>query len=171
MALRQQVTGLAVELKGTPIDVLLNNAGRLTSSHFGGIDYQVWRDEIEVNLLAPMRVAETFVEHVAASDQKKIVAVSSQLGSIANNTSGGHYIYRSSKAGLNMAYRSLAADLEPRGIIAAVLSPGWVKTDMGGESATLTPEESVTGMRKVIAALDASGSGGFHEYTGEELPW
>lgn len=171
VALPQQITGLAMELEGTAVDVLINNAGTLTSNHFGSIDYDAWRAELEVNLLAPVRIAEAFADHVAASDQKKLVSISSQLGSIANNTSGGHYSYRTSKAALNMAMRSLAADLAGKGIIAAALSPGWAQTDMGGPSATITPADSVSGMRAVIERLDDSMRGGFYEYTGNELPW
>lgn len=171
VTLAQQITGLAMELKGTAIDVLINNAGTLTSSHFGSIDYDAWRAELEVNLLAPMRMAEAFADHVAASDQKKLVSVSSQMGSIGNNTVGGHYSYRTSKAALNMAMRSLAVDLADRGIIVCALSPGWARTDMGGTNASITPAESVTGLRAVIGRLDASMRGGFWEYTGSEMPW
>ena len=98
---------------------------------------------LEVNTMGPMRVSEAFVEHVACSGRKLIVTLTSGMGSIADNTSGGSIAYRSSKAAVNMVMRSLAIDLASRGITCAVVNPGWVQTDMGGPNANLTPAESV----------------------------
>ena len=113
---------------------------------------------------------ERFVEQVARSERKLIVNISSVMGSIAEN-GGGHYIYRSSKAALNMVTRGLAADLADRGITAVSLHPGWVQTDMGGENAAVTPPNSVAGMRRVIERLTTADSGGFFRYDGAEIAW
>ncbi len=99
------------------------------------------------------------------------MALSSRLGSIALNDSGGLYTYRSSKAALNAAWRSLAVDWKPSGLVAALLSPGWVRTDMGGSHAELDPAESVAGMRRVIEGLGPDSSGRFFNWTGEEIAW
>ena len=124
----------------------------------------------EVNALAPLVMAEAFVEHVARSSQKKMIAISSILGSIKNNN-GGRYIYRASKTALNMEWSCLAKDMEPKGVICVALHPGWVQTDMGGPTATLTIEQSVPGMVKVIEGLKTSDNGRFLQYDGGELPW
>jgi NAD(P)-dependent dehydrogenase (short-subunit alcohol dehydrogenase family) len=93
------------------------------------------------------------------------------MGSIGDNTSGGSIAYRTSKAAVNMVMRSAAIDLAPRGIMCVVVNPGWVKTDMGGPSATLTPQESVTALRRLIETLGPSNSGKFYHYDGSEYPW
>ena len=166
-----RVAGLARELADEAIDVLVNNAGIMgPRSGFGETDYDDWVQVLKVNSLAPMRMAERFVEQVARSERKLIVNVSSVMGSIAQN-GGGHYIYRSSKAALNMVTRGLAADLADRGITVVSLHPGWVRTDMGGADATLAPAESVAGMRRVIEGLTTADSGGFFGYDGGEIPW
>jgi NAD(P)-dependent dehydrogenase (short-subunit alcohol dehydrogenase family) len=118
-----------------------------------------------------MRVSEAFVEHVARSDRKLIVTLTSGMGSIADNTSGGSIVYRSSKAAMNMVMRSLAIDLAPRGITCVVVNPGWVRTDMGGPNATLGPSESISRMRRLIATLGPEQSGKFFNHNGREYPW
>jgi NAD(P)-dependent dehydrogenase (short-subunit alcohol dehydrogenase family) len=159
--------------------VLVNNAGVYSVNQgrrddvgqtFGDMDYAAWERVLRVNAMAPFKLAEAFVEHVASSDQKKIAIVSSGMGSIAA-APGGFYAYRSSKAALNMVAASLARDLAPRGIRVALLSPGWVRTRMGGPSASLSPEESVRGMRARIAELDDESTGHFLSWDGSELPW
>ncbi len=167
-----RVAGLARELADDAIDVLLNNAGVYgPRSGFGETDFDDWLDVLKINTIAPLRMAERFVEHVARSERKLIVSISSGMGSIAMNDAGGHYPYRASKAALNMVVKGLSADLAARGIIAVALSPGWVQTDMGGSSAELTPEESVAGMRAVIDGLTPADSGRFLNYQGEDRPW
>ena len=121
--------------------------------------------------MGPMRVSEAFVEHVAQSDRKLIVTLTSDMGSIADNTSGGSIVYRSSRVAVNMVMRSLAIDLAPRGITCVVVNPGWVQTDMGGPNATLKPSESIRRMRRLIATLGPEQSGKFFNYTGREYPW
>jgi NAD(P)-dependent dehydrogenase (short-subunit alcohol dehydrogenase family) len=165
------IDALAAELSGTPIDVLLNVAGVMGSKGFGATDYAEWSRVLTVNVLAPMKMAEAFVEHVAASEHKKIVTLTSRMGSIGDNTSGGYYAYRSSKAAANAVMKSLALDLAGRGIIAVPIHPGWVRTDMGGPSAPLATPDSAVGMRRVIAGLTAADSGRFLQYEGREIPW
>jgi NAD(P)-dependent dehydrogenase (short-subunit alcohol dehydrogenase family) len=167
-----RVAGLARELADEAIDVLLNNAGVYgPRSDFGETDFDDWLDVLKINTIAPLRMAERFVEQVARSDRKLIVSISSGMGSIAMNDEGGRYPYRTSKAALNMVVKGLAADLAARGIIAVALSPGWVQTDMGGPNADLTPEESVAGMRAVIDGLTPDDSGRFFNYQSEDRPW
>ena len=166
------VKALAGELKGEAIDVLICNAGisGKEATVLGAIDPVVWRETFEVNALAPLMIAEAFADHVAASKDRKLVAISSRLGSItfANN---GRYSYRASKAALNMEWKGLSVDLASRGLICVVLHPGWVQTDMGGATATLTIEQSVPAMVKVIDGLKPADNGRFLNYDGTELPW
>ena len=169
------VKALAAKLKGEAIDVLICNAGvggerGSTSQDLGKLEPEAWRHMFEINTLAPLMMAEAFVEHVARSQQKKMIAISSILGSIKNNN-GGRYFYRASKTALNMEWSVLAKDVEPKGIICVALHPGWVQTDMGGPTATLTIDQSVPGMVKVIDGLKTSDNGRFLQYDGGELPW
>lgn len=176
-----QIEALARELKGMPIDVLLNSAavmGResfatkgLAVQRFGEIDYADWEHTLRVNVLGPMKVAEAFVENVAASEQKKIVTLTSMVGSMGQNTVGGLYCYRSSKAAANCIMKSMAIDLKARGIIAAPLHPGWVRTAIGGPRGELDVPTSVAGVRKVIASLTLARAGRFLQWDGRELPW
>ncbi len=166
------ITALAQDLSGQAIDVLINNAGVMGPRlSFGELDSAAWAEVLRINVIAPLKVAEAFVGHVARSDQKKIVTVSSKMGSMTDNTSGGSFIYRSSKAGVNAAMRSLSFEVAPQGIASAMLHPGWVRTDMGGPNGLIDATESVSGMRSVIAALDADMSGRFWNYDGTEIPW
>jgi NAD(P)-dependent dehydrogenase (short-subunit alcohol dehydrogenase family) len=174
------IADLATTLKGTPIDVLINNAGIFGPKILGAgepgqtfehIDYAAWARIMRVNMFAPVRMAEAFIDNVVASDQKKIVSISSIMGSIAS-TEGGYYLYRTSKAGLNMAMATLARDVHDRGVSVAVFCPGFVKTDMGGAMANITPETSIAGLRRRIEELSLETSGQFfHRYNGDALPW
>jgi NAD(P)-dependent dehydrogenase (short-subunit alcohol dehydrogenase family) len=168
----KQVQALAKALKGTAIDVLLNNAGMLTGyESFGDTDAESWLQTLHVNSIAPLKLTEALVEHVAASEQKKVASITSGMGSIGSHASSGAYAYRSSKAALNMVMVTAANELRARGISVAVISPGWVKTDMGGTNATLNVKESAAGIRKVIDKLNVGISGQFFNYSGENLPW
>ncbi len=169
----RQIEALAKTLKNEPIDILLNNAGIYGPEKvlLGQIDYDTWAEVLRVNTLAPLKMAECFLENVARSERKIIAAISSTMGSIASNEEGRHYLYRSSKAALNMAYKSLSIDVKPRGIIAVVLCPGWVQTDMGGPTATLKPEQSISGLKRVLGGLRPEDSGKFFYYNGDEIPW
>jgi NAD(P)-dependent dehydrogenase (short-subunit alcohol dehydrogenase family) len=167
------VKAAAAELDGQAIDLLLNNAGvgGPRGQAIGNIDYEAWAKVLDVNTLGPMRISEAFVDHVARSDRKLIVTLTSGMGSIADNTSGGAFAYRSSKAAVNMVMRSLAIDLAPRGITCVVVNPGWVLTDMGGPHATLTPAESVTRVRHLIENLGPKDSGKFFNHDDREYAW
>jgi NAD(P)-dependent dehydrogenase (short-subunit alcohol dehydrogenase family) len=125
---------------------------------------------MQVNLMGPVKMTEAFLQHVAASTLKTVAVISSVLGSIARSD-GRLYIYRTSKAAVNMAVKSLAVELKSRGFIVIALHPGWVKTDMGGPDADITPAESVRGLRKVLGALGPEDSGRLVAYNGEEIPW
>ena len=167
------VKAAAAELDGQAIDLLLNNAGvgGARGQTVGNIDYAAWAKVLDVNTMGPLRVSEAFVDHVARSERKLIVTLTSGMGSIADNTSGGAIAYRSSKAAVNMVVRSLAIDLTPRGITCVVVNPGWVRTDMGGPHATLTPAESVKRLRDLIETLGPAQSGKFYNHDGREYPW
>ena len=155
-----------------PIDILINNAGVYDPSPaFGRTNFTAWADVFSVNTMAALRMAEAFVDHVARSQRKVIAAISSGMGSIADNSSGGYYAYRTSKSALQMVMRSLAIDLGPLGIVAVTLNPGWVKTDMGGPGGSLTPEDSVRRMRAILDKVGPTDSGKFFHYTGKEFPW
>jgi NAD(P)-dependent dehydrogenase (short-subunit alcohol dehydrogenase family) len=167
-----QVAGLARELADRPIDLLLNNAGIYgPRTGFGETDYDEWAPVFRVNTMAPLRMAERFVAQVARSERRLIANVSSRMGSIGDNSRGGSYIYRSSKAALNMVVKSLSADLAGRGIAVVAFHPGWVQTDMGGPEAAITAAESVAGMRAVIERLGPADNGKFFNYDGSEIPW
>jgi len=163
----------AAGLNGESIDVLLNSAGIIgkPGQRTGNIDYESWEEVLNVNTLGPLRVTEAFVEHVARSERKLVVTITSGLGSLADNTSGGSIPYRSSKAAVNMAMRSAAIDLAPRGITCVLVNPGWVKTDMGGAGAPLKPSESVAALKRLIMTFGLVHSGKFFHYDGREYPW
>jgi NAD(P)-dependent dehydrogenase (short-subunit alcohol dehydrogenase family) len=167
------VQAAAAKLDRQAIDLLLNNAGigGPRGQSVGNIDYEAWAKVLDVNTMGPLRVSEAFVDHVAQSERKLIVIITSGMGSLADNTSGGTYAYRSSKAAVNMVMRSLAIDLAPRGIACVVINPGWVLTDMGGPHATLTTAESVKKLRRLIETLGPGQSGKFFNYDGREYAW
>jgi NAD(P)-dependent dehydrogenase (short-subunit alcohol dehydrogenase family) len=167
------IEDLARSLKNDPIDLLLNVAGIYgpRPALLGGIDYDAWEEVFRVNTMAPLKICASFVDHVARSERKQIVTVSSIMGSMGSNDVGGAYIYRSSKAAVNAVMKSLAVDVEPRGVTVVVLHPGWVRTDMGGPGADIDPADSVTGMRQVIGGLSPADNGRFFNYDGSPLPW
>lgn len=167
------VMTLAGTLSGTAIDLLIANAGVLGDdcASFGTLEEAALMRVMHVNTIAPLILIQAFADHVAASDKKLIIAMGSILGSIAENTDGGLYSYRASKAALHALMKSVAADLAPRGIIAIPMHPGWVITDMGGANAQITTQESITGMAKVIAGLSPEDAGRLLTYNGTELRW
>ncbi|MBM08428.1 MAG: short-chain dehydrogenase [Magnetovibrio sp.] len=170
---QRQVDRLAADLKDRSIDILINNAGIFGPRNIGidNMDYQAWTDVIGVNTLSPLRISSAFIKHVAQSEMKKIITISSIMGSISKNDSGGEYIYRSSKAAVNMVMRSFAHSIDAHEITVAMFHPGWVKTDMGGESASIDVKTSVSGLRSSIAGLNVKDTGSFFNYDGEPLPW
>ena len=163
----------AAQINDAAIDVMINSAGitGVSGQRPGHIDYDSWARVLNVNTMGPLRVLEAFVDHMTRGERKLAVSITSGMGSLGDNTSGGSIAYRSSKAALNMVMRSAAIDLVPRGIACVLVNPGWVKTDMGGPSATLTPQESVTAMRRLIEKLGPAQSGKFFHYDGSEYPW
>ncbi len=172
MGNRRQIREYAARLKGEPIDLLFCNAGITgrKGMSIGSFDFDSWEEILRVNLLGAAAVAEAFVLNVAASERRIIAMMSSRLGSIAES-SGMTLPYSTSKAALNMLVKGLAATLASRRIVVVALSPGWVRTDMGGASAPLAPEVSVAGLRKVIQGLKADDSGGFFSHDGSGIPW
>jgi NAD(P)-dependent dehydrogenase (short-subunit alcohol dehydrogenase family) len=168
------IDSLARHLDGRSIDVLINDAGTMGSrgSAFGSTDFAEWDYIFRLNAFAPLKMAEAFAAHVARSAEKKFVSIGTIMASMAKNDMGGFYAYRASKAALNAIMVSLSIDLARRhGIVAAVLHPGWVRTDMGGPRADVDPRTSVEGMRRVIAGLTRDRAGRFWAYDGSELPW
>ena len=152
------------------LDLLIANAGtygpRLVTT---AEDARSWSETFVVNTIAPFLLAQSVLPLVARAGGK-LIAITSRMGSIEDNSSGGYIAYRSSKTALNSAWRSLAVDTKGK-VTAAVLHPGWVQTRMGGASAPLTTEQSVSGMRRVIDRLEPGQSGRFWSYDGSEIPW
>ena len=156
-------------LAGVRIDLLINNAGLLQDEQLGSIDFDSIRTQMEINAYAPLRVAEALVDQVPSGG--KIANITSRMGSIADNDSGGRYGYRASKAALNAFGKSLAVDLKPRGIAVAQLHPGYVQTRMVNFGGLISPEESAKGLAARIEGLNLENTGSFWHSNGEELPW
>ncbi len=170
---KDSLAALALELQGAAIDLLIANAGVSgpRGMNVEMVDRDSWIETLAVNTVAPVAFAGAFKRQLDKGQGKKVIALSSRLGSMGANVNGGLHVYRSSKAGLNAAWRSLALDWHGAGLICVVLHPGWVATDMGGAGADLQPPESVTGMCRVIDGLTLDSSGRFFDYSGAELPW
>jgi NAD(P)-dependent dehydrogenase (short-subunit alcohol dehydrogenase family) len=169
----ESVRNAAAHLGKVAIDVLINNAGisGRSGQSTGNVDYTAWAHVLDVNTMGPLRLIETFTEHIAHSERRLVVTITSGMGSLADNTSGGSIAYRTSKAAVNMVMRSAAIDLAPRRISCVLVNPGWVKTDMGGPGARLTPQESISALRRLIEAFGPEQSGRFYNYDGREYPW
>ncbi len=168
-----QVSELTRHFGNIALDVLINNAGidAQLRGRFGATDVSSWLDTLRVNAIAPLKIMEALVDAVARSELKLMVNITSRLGSIDNNLTGGSYVYRSSKAALNAVVKSAAIDLKLRGICVVALHPGWVRTDMGGSEAPLSAAASVTQMRCLIRGLGLDHSGRFLGPEGEALGW
>jgi len=175
----ESVEELANAVAGRPVDVLILNSGVYPreGQKIGQIDYEGWREAFETNVLGSIRVIETLLENVSASERKQIAAISTSLSSLRGVQGGSvaqagtSYQYRTTKTALNMAMSILAKELVPRGISVVMFDPGWVKTDMGGPHAQLTPKESISGMRKVLAGNAMEISGKFLGHDGTLRPW
>lgn len=169
----QQVASLSEQLKNRPIDILLSNAGIYGSkgTGFGYVSPVEWRQVLEVNTIAPLMLVQAFVDQVAASRQKLVAVVSSKVGSIADNSGGGGYVYRSSKTAVNQVVKSLSIDLSDRGISVISLHPGWVQTEMGGPNAEISTAQSVSGLKTILMTAGPEQSGEFIEYDGNRIPW
>jgi NAD(P)-dependent dehydrogenase (short-subunit alcohol dehydrogenase family) len=166
------VARMATDLDGRPIDLLINNAGVLSiQDSLPETDIEAVAWALNVNTLGPMRVSQALLPNLLEGKGKTIVSISSGLGSLELNGGGRFYGYRESKAAMNMFTRSLAVELRDEGFIVIVMDPGWVKTDMGGQNATLTPEQSIRSVRAVIDGLASEDTGTFKKHNGETVPW
>jgi NAD(P)-dependent dehydrogenase (short-subunit alcohol dehydrogenase family) len=165
----RDVADLVERLGGCPLDLLILNAGILERTELEDLDFEVIRRQLEVNALGPLRVTRALLPQLG--DGSRVAVLTSRMGSIADNTSGGSYGYRMSKSAVNSAFRSLAHDLRPRGVAVAILHPGWVRTEMTGHSGLVDVEESVEGLLARLDALTLETTGRFWHMNGEELPW
>ena len=167
----KSVAILADKLRGENIDILINNAGVIGQRDgFGKLDYDIWAETMDTNVFGPMRVAEAFRDNVMNSKKKQMIFITSRMGSITEAVPNA-YVYRSSKAALNMAVKCLSAELEEKGLIAVLFHPGHVQTDMGGQAAPVTPQKSIEGMKNQIVALTRDDNGRFLSYDGHQIPW
>ncbi|AQT62096.1 SDR family oxidoreductase [Cellvibrio sp. PSBB023] len=163
------IAALAQQLKGKSIDLLINNAGIFQHEQLGNIDYESVQQQFLVNAEAPLRVTEALLDNLASG--AKIAFITSRMGSIADNSSGGYYGYRMSKAALNAAAMSLTRDLKPRGIAVAILHPGYVQTAMVNFGGDISANEAAQRLSQRIAGLTLENSGGFWHSNGDPLPW
>ena len=161
------------QLAADAIDIFINNAGVYgpRDASFGNVDGETWMSVLQVNSIAPILLTQLLIDKLRAGIDKKLLYVTSKMGSIDDNTGGGSYVYRSSKTALNAVVKSLAVDLAADGFKAAVLHPGWVLTDMGGPNALIDAATSVAGMMGVIDSLGIEQSGSFFNYDGSVIPW
>ncbi len=166
---KSYIDQLVTALQGQTIDLLINNAGILHDDTLGELDFDSLRLQMEINAFAPLRISEALLANMPSGS--KIANITSRMGSIADNSSGGRYGYRASKAAFNALGRSLAIDLKPRGIAVAQLHPGFVKTRMVNFGGLITPQESADGLAERIENLSLENSGSFWHSNGEELPW
>jgi NAD(P)-dependent dehydrogenase (short-subunit alcohol dehydrogenase family) len=168
-----QLAALAAQLAGTPLDHLIANAGVYgpPSARLGNLDAALWSETLAVNSIAPIKLIEALVDSVAASERRVIGVLSSKMGSIADNRSGGSIVYRSSKAALNAAMMSVAIDLAPRQISCLILHPGWVQTEMGGPNAEISTEESAEALFRTLDEATPADSGRFIDIDGSTIPW
>ena len=155
-----------------PIDVLINNAGMIDPGRSTALeaDLAVFAQILAVNTIAPLRVARAFLPHLLRAKKPRILTLSSQMGALSGS-SVGSVAYRSSKAGVNKAMQCLASDLRPQGVTVCVVHPGWVRTDMGGEGADISPEESANGLIKLVDGLSLKQTGQFFKWDGSIHPW
>jgi len=180
----KSVYGLADRLADRPIDLLINNAGMVDKEAYGSgayeghddpdpknYDFDQWLDVIKTNLMSPARVTAAFRPHLERSTNPIAVMVGSTLSSIELTRDPGRYSYRTSKAALNSLMRSMGAWLKTRGITCLTISPGWTRTEMGGPKAKNSVEQSVAGVREVIAGITPEDAGKFYNFDGSEIPW
>ncbi len=173
-----QVDDLSQKHSNTAIDIFINNAGTggpegmpgaMDYQKIDNMNYQIWRDILEVNLLAPFKVATSFHKQISISDKKTLIMMSSDLGSVSQNTFGGLYSYRASKSGLNIVAKGMSN--EWKDIIVVALAPGWCRTYLGGAEAEIDPMDSVEDQQKMFESLTESDSGKFLDRFGNEVPW
>ena len=169
----KSLNSFAENLGDSPIDIFINNAGVYgpRNSSFGNVDEENWIPAIKINAIAPILLTQLIIKNIRSGADKKLIYITSKMGSIDDNKGGGAYVYRSSKTALNAVVKSLSVDLENEGMTVALIHPGWVKTDMGGPNALIDKETSVRGMTEVISNLDISSTGNFYNYDGSIIPW
>ncbi len=168
-----QIQALAYELRNSSIDWLINNAGVYGSMdhQFGKTDEHDWLNTFQINTIGPMKMMESFVPHLESGKEKKIATLTSKMASMEDNTSGGSYIYRSSKAALNAVIKSTSIDLKTKNITSLAMHPGWVRTDMGGPNGEIDAHESVDRMFAIIEAATLNESGNFYDIDNTIIPW
>lgn len=168
-----QINQFARTMQNTPIDVLFNNAGVYgpSNNQIGSLNMQGLSDTVCINALGPLLLSQALLPNLKAGDQKIIASLTSLMGSIGDNNSGGHYPYRMSKAALNAGMKSLAIDLGSQGIKVLILHPGWVRTDMGGVNGELSADESALHLLQLITNATSRDSGCFLDVYGNSLPW
>ena len=160
------------EISPQKIDILIHNAGIFRDEQLEqDLDINAWMNEMRINAVIPIILARKLKANIQMAKDKKIVFISSQMGSIDDNYSGRFYFYRSSKSALNSAAKSLSIDWKEDGISILIIHPGWVKTDMGGDNANLEISDSISQMIKVIDDMTLSNSGSFVNYAGKKIEW
>ena len=166
------VSALAASLGGAPIDILINNAGVNGGSRqtLADTDFDAWADALNIMTIGPFRVVQALLPNLEAAAGAKVMTVTSQLGA-STWPFGGSYAYASAKAGVNKVMQAMAIDLKAKGIVVSMIHPGWVKTDMGGAGADITPADSAAGIHKVIAGLAPATTGAFYKWNGDIHPW
>ena len=178
---QKSIGALSAAVRDQAIDLLVCNAGvspmkqaLITGTQGQRIqdaDDALWLEAYRTNAIGPLRVAAAFAERVAASERRLMAFISTRMSVAGQNNSGAYYMYRSSKAALNVIVKNLSIELAPRGVTCIALHPGWVRTDMGGRNADVSPEESVTGMLKVLLDAKLPKEAQFLDYRGETVPW
>ena len=170
---QESMESLPEKLEGQAIDIFINNAGVYgpRDSEFGNVSTGEWAKVFQINAKAPMILTQLLIDNLHDGSEKKLIYISSKMGSIDDNKGGGSYVYRSSKAALNAVAKSIAVDLGNSGYSVAVLHPGWVQTDMGGPNALIDAGTSVSNMINVIDNLNTQNSGSFFNYDGVIIPW
>jgi short-subunit dehydrogenase len=170
---KNSIKDFCSDVKDIPFDLIINNAGIFQDEQMEetNLDPELWLDEMMINAIGPVVLTQKLKENLISGNEKKVVFISSQMGSIDDNYSGGYYFYRTSKSALNSAAKSLSIDWKADEISVLMLHPGWVKTDMGGSKAKLEIDESVNSMIKVIEASNISNTGSFLNYNGDKLEW
>ena len=170
---QKSMEDLTLQLAGHAIDIFINNAGVYgpRDSTFGKVSANEWAKVLQVNAKAPMILTQLLIDNLRDGSDKKLLYITSKMGSIDDNKGGGSYVYRSSKAALNAVVKSISVDLRDSGFSVAVLHPGWVQTDMGGPNALIDVTTSVSKMIDVIDNLNFHNSGSFFNYDGGIIPW
>ena len=158
-------------IKDIEIDIIINNAGIFHDEQFDGLNHDLWLNEMKINAISPISITHRLKNNLLKGKLKKVFFISSQMGSIDDNYSGNYYFYRSSKAALNASAKSLSIDWKENGISVLMIHPGWVQTNMGGKTAKITVQESVSGMLNVMLNHSIKETGAFVNYEGKKMEW